>query len=203
MCFYQTPHRPLQPSFLQGKTPAGQISAHPFPCLGPVTTSIRHRWGQPPRPTLASWPTGFPFRNIPSANVFLLSEAAVLYLHTLLFVLRPVISLNGFVTQAAKRWAVRLHNEEQAFNYSSSLRGGEGGTCWTLLPLEFKGQGTEVFHMHAWNFNHLPLGLSKSCPPALHSEENGKRAGVLATSFNLAVLFSKHGICKQLQTPSE
>lgn len=54
----------------------------------------------------------------------------MLYLHTLLFVLRPVISLNGFVTQAAKRWAVRLRNEEQAFNYSSSLSRRRG---WNTL----------------------------------------------------------------------
>lgn len=59
---------------------------------------------------------------------------------------------------------------------------------WTLLPLEFKGQGTEVFHIHACNFNHLPLWLSKSCLQTAHSEENENRTGVLTTPLDLAAL---------------
>lgn len=65
-------------------------------------------------------------KHMPSPTMFLPFKAAMFYLHTLLFVLRPVSSLNGFVTKAAKRWAVRPHNEEQAFNYSSSLSGRRG-----------------------------------------------------------------------------
>lgn len=78
---------------------------------------------------------------------------------------------------------------------------GHAGHCF---PLSSRGKEQKCFiYIHAWNFNHLPLGLSESCPPALHSEENGKGAGALATSFNLAVLFSEHVIRKQLQTPPE
>lgn len=63
--------------------------------------------------------------------------------------------------------------------------------CWTLPPLEFKGQGAEVFHIHVCNFYHLPLWLSKSCLQTLHSEENEDWTGVLATPLDLGVSFSK------------
>lgn len=65
---------------------------------------------------------------------------------------------------------------------------------WTLLPLEFKGQGTEVFHIHACNFNHPPLWLSKFCLQTPHSEENESRTGVLATPLDLAVSFFSKSI---------
>lgn len=122
LCFYQAP-----PSAASAKFPAGENSSRID--FSWALCQLRYNTGGGNH-FAPHWPTGFPFHNVPSTNAFLLSEAAMLYLHTLLFVLRPVISLNGFVTQAAKRWAVRLHNEEQAFNYSSSLSGRRG---WNAL----------------------------------------------------------------------
>lgn len=120
------PHEPLQPGFLLEKTLAGQ-RASILPALsGPCDNLATTRWGTTLShirqvDCLSTLTVRGQRKDFRSTNVFLSFKAAMFYLHSKLFVLRPVKSLNGFVTKAVKRWAVNPCNEEQAFNYSSSL----------------------------------------------------------------------------------
>lgn len=47
-----------------------------------------------------------------------------------------------------------------------------------FIPPKFKGQGTEVFHIHFCTVSHSLLGLSKACLLTLYFSRHGNRDGI-------------------------
>lgn len=134
------------PSAASAKFPAGENSSW--------TEAFGTTWIQPGGGIhlVPHWPAGLPFH----LNNEGLEEAQPSYqclsvllsfsVCSLLFFLRPVNSLNGFVTKAAKRQAVRPCNEEQAFQSQFKFEEEERVECaGHCFPLSSRGKEQKCF----------------------------------------------------------